>query len=507
MPRKSTGATLAESKPPVKHTHAKVGGGTLTHTHSPDDHRDTDNPAHDGLLKHPKLSEAGAVLRLDFAESTRIEAGEKRVPFLTVTQADFDDYGHFEVTPQDLQNVKRLFDDHARRQDVPALLDIEVFGEVNEEHNEHTGPGRAVGWVKALEFNGSDRLDAIVDLNPVGDQVLANDQYRYVSPELLRNWKDPELGVIYPLVATGLAFTNKPRLKSLGRIAASETTPAVSLLAMSEGPVTGPPRVAARQMLAENDPDDDGDDDGPCPPCVYQPPYSPIGCCPGFTRRGDADGDGTCLLAEKGCNGYLGVAQSGGVTPLPMAATTAFNEGNAMPESTSPEATEPTAPQTAPAPDAGSEPAEETQASANLSETSAILAAERAERQKLQNEVLAMREEIDRQKTAAKLAEANTRLERLAAEGKVTPAEVAIFSEKMAELAGPSAWLFEALDKRAPVIRFGEVGTAQQDTPGTSDAQRLDTAAKAHMAEAKQRGETVKYRDAVLHVSRVGYRG
>lgn len=486
-----------------KHTHAKAGGGTTTHSHDPGDHADNNDAAHAGLLKHPKLSEdAAAVIRLDFAEAVKFDGGEKRVPFLTATHAEFDDYGPFDVTPQDLKTVKRLFDEHARRQDVPALLDIEVFGEVNEEHHEYdAGPGRAVGWVKSLEFAGDDRLDAVVELNTVGDRILANDQYRYVSPELLRNWKDPELGVIYPLVATGLAFTNKPRLKSLGRIAASESAPAVSLLAFSEGPATGNPRAAVRTLLAEdNDPDNDGDDDGPCPPCQYQPPYSAIGCCPGYTRRpGDTDGDGTCVFADKGCNGYIGVNFGSGLTSLPIAAQ-AYSEGKPMPDEPTPEVQTP-----APTPtDPPAEPA--AQAEANLSETSAILAAERARTAKLETRVTELSESLARQQTAMKLAETTGKLEELARDGRITPAEVTELSEKVADLSGTSAWVLDMLAKRERVIEFGERGTAKSDAH-VSDEQRMDAAVRQHMAERKAQGETVKYRDALLAVSRNGYRG
>lgn len=420
---------------------------------------------------HERFAKNGAMLRLAFNEAGKFQAGEKRVPYLTTGSWEFDDYGLFEVTPQDIHTVKKLFDEHARRQDIPALLDVSNFGEANEDHHEFdsalVGGGRSVGWIKSLEVNDG-RLDAVVECNPVGDQLLANDQYRYVSPELLRNWKDPETGVIYPLVATGLAFTNKPRLKSLGRIAASEgNSPSVAVMAFSEGPATGNnPAEIARAVMAE----------------------------------GDIENPST-------------VTTGSSVTDPTTAAPTT-REGVPMPEPEAPPAetpAAPTEPAPAPAPEPTPAPAEPTtldaaETQANLSESKAILAAERAARQKLETEVIAMREELNQQKTAAKLAETNARLERLATEGKVTPAEVKTFSEKLPELAGPSAWVLDMMASRQPVIRFGEIGSAKEDA-SVSDATRLDTAARAFMAERKAQGETVKYRDAVLHVSGAGYRG
>jgi len=278
--------TMAEEKV-AEHVHLKKGGGQhLRHTDPPI----TDGHSHPGYLPFHKpdpnakgkpFAECSAMFALapqEFAEGTPL-------PFLTVGKRHFDDYGDFTVTSDDLRTMKELFDSRARGQDLPII---------NEAHD----PNRAIGWIKGLEFDGEDRLVAIPDWNPVGQRLVQNDEYRYTSPEILRGWLDPVSQARYPMIPAGLALTNYPRLKDLGRIAASED--GSYLMAFSERPIS----VEAARHLAFADPDADGDDDGPSGPCVNQPPF---GCCPGYTRRGDADGDGTCLLAEQ-CNGYRAIS-------------------------------------------------------------------------------------------------------------------------------------------------------------------------------------------------------
>jgi hypothetical protein len=274
--------TMAEEKV-AEHVHLKKGGGQhLRHTDPPI----TDGHTHPGYLAYKKpdpdakpkpfaeCSAMFAMAPMEFVEG-------KPLPFLTVGKRHFDDYGDFTVGPEDLRTMKELFDSGARGQDLPII---------NEAHD----PDRAIGWIKSLEFDGDDKLVAIPDWNPVGQTLIQSDEYRYTSPEILRGWLDPQSGVRYPMIPAGLALTNYPRLKDMGRIAASED--GSCLMAFSERPIS----VAAARHLAFADPDFDGDDDGPTGPCVNQPPF---GFCPGYTRRGDADGDGTCLLAEQ-CNGY-----------------------------------------------------------------------------------------------------------------------------------------------------------------------------------------------------------
>jgi hypothetical protein len=132
-------------------------------------------------------------------------------------------------------------------------------------------------------------------------------------------------------------------LKSLGRIACAEDgSPRAAVLAMGEAAGESPARAARLLMQEFGDPDaTTEDDDGPVPPCMYQPGQPATPSCPGFTRwPGDDDGDGTCLLATRGCNGYRAVQSDEYQPPWQ------FNEGPRMPDDGAGADPAPTTPQT-----------------------------------------------------------------------------------------------------------------------------------------------------------------
>lgn len=285
-----------------------------------------------------KAAETGQVIALSFA--VPITLADHTLPYLVEGDWDFPDssIGHLHVGQPELELVVKHFRESARGQDLP-VCDI--------DHIEPAFRGAAVGWVTDLtepyidqdpasKTYGKRRVDAHVDLNAVGEGLRENDQFRYVSPTLLRNWQHPSTGVTYPLIAAGvdvrtrkmvagedgkpveiersaLALTNKPRLKELGRWALSEAGDGTEAICLSLPVPTAQltsssPALVARQLTMADDPDNDGDDDGPVPPCVYQPSQIAYSPCPGFTRwPGDKDGDGVCLLATRGCNGYVSV--------------------------------------------------------------------------------------------------------------------------------------------------------------------------------------------------------
>jgi hypothetical protein len=145
-----------------------------------------------------------------------------------------------------------------------------------------------------------------VSLTKVGEGLIRADAFEYSSAELLPHYTDAETGVEHGLTLTGVALSNVPRIKELGSIELLDESRA-SLVACSEVSVSDPVAWAQDRKVCLADFDTDGDDDGPVPLCIYQPP---VGSCPGFTAfPGDTDGDGTCLMATRGCNGYRAVAE------------------------------------------------------------------------------------------------------------------------------------------------------------------------------------------------------
>ncbi len=339
--------------------------------------------ADDSAVAKAAMAEA-AVLALRFGEQATLAEGQP-IDYLCTgewTFASLNDGKPITVTRDDLAVVKRLFDENAYGQHLPII-------------DEHHDPNRAVGWIKSLDWHPSDpeRLVAYPDWNEGSDKLVESGQYAYTSPVLLLNWRNPETGEVHPVVpggigldpadpagGSGLALTNHPKIKRLSaRFVAGEKASAAVVGFSEAGTVhDGKPADCVRALLA--DMDADGDDDGPVPCCIYQPPY---GHCPGYTRwPGDTDGDGVCLMATRDCNGYIACSDDTQAPPPPYlsmyATQTTNHEGHRMAGETP---TNPAAPPAAPPPvNTGPDP----QQQADLSEMRKLLAAEQAERKALQ---------------------------------------------------------------------------------------------------------------------------
>ncbi len=93
------------------------------------------------------------------------------------------------------------------------LIDIAL----DESHN--WGP--APGWITNV-IAEDDGVYAEVQWTPLGQKLLAEDQYRYVSPEWFWTWKRASDGKIFKHVLTGCALTNKPFFRELPPIAMAE---------------------------------------------------------------------------------------------------------------------------------------------------------------------------------------------------------------------------------------------------------------------------------------------
>lgn len=308
---------------------------------------------------------------------------------------------------------------------------------------------------------------------------------------------------------------------------------------------------------------------GQLAPCCYQPPYSDIARCPGFTRS-DPDNDGDsdcCLMAGRGCNGYIPLVlvesraafvspqsptyyreRSGGpelsdktstkkedqpaVTASepaqpatepaaePAPATPAADASQTQPAD-SPPATEPApaAEPTEPAAKAEPEPAGAgAQAAANLAEVQSILAAERREREAMATRLAAAEQSVQterdarlRMEAATKLAEVAGRVESLVRTGRITPAQRDLLMAEPAKFTEDEGLLkvLEAAPENG-AVDMRERGSGAEESVPESD--RLERAAKALMAERQQSVDPndsnffPNYKRALLDVGRTGYR-
>lgn len=477
-----------------------------------------------------QMAEGGALIAV---AGSSVDLSERTVPYLTTGHWEFPDYGTVDVDPAKLLSVVQHFRDNVRGQDLP-LCDV--------DHVDPIYRGLAVGWVKDLvpdDAANPTRLDAVVELNEVGDGLIEQDRVRYVSPTLMRDWIDPATGVMYPLVAAGvdvrtrsadgadgsaLAFTNMPRLKQLGRIACAEDgSPRAAVLAMGEAAGDSPARAARLLMQEFGDADvATEDDDGPVPPCMYQPGQPATPSCPGFTRwPGDDDGDGTCLLATRDCNGYRAVQSDEYQPPWQ------FNEGPRMPDDGAgadpAPTTQPAQPQSDPAqpgqapqpanPQTPQQPAQPAvqptppaQGQADDREAQVIRAAEtqrfeqrirasETAREAAETRLAAVEKQLRDMHMAEKLGRIGDRLSMALRQGKIDHAEFERLTapDNLVKFAENDtlAFVLEAIEARpaSSAIPMGEIGSGGVPTQNGQEAgKRLTAKAQEIMASAAVRG-------------------
>jgi hypothetical protein len=109
------------------------------------------------------------------------------------------------ITAETLLAIKKAFDDRVKGPVAP----------LNLEHDDD----RPVGWVKGLELSDDGQaLYALFEITePDIREKVKNGTYRYLSSELLFNWRDPETKQEYD-VLDGLALTVRPYIKNMDPI-------------------------------------------------------------------------------------------------------------------------------------------------------------------------------------------------------------------------------------------------------------------------------------------------
>jgi phage I-like protein len=129
-------------------------------------------------------------------------------------------HGNFEMTPDDLAEMVTHFADGVGMVQGSNKLPIN-YG--------HDLSGKAAGWITALRTeSGGNELWADVEWTPYGTQMLADAEFRYISPEWNPRsfpYQDPEDEDLWlNNVFTGAGLTNIPLFKKLKPIMASRVT-------------------------------------------------------------------------------------------------------------------------------------------------------------------------------------------------------------------------------------------------------------------------------------------
>ncbi len=125
---------------------------------------------------------------------------------------DHPQYGHFDITEQDIDAFIQSFNNKVRKVDIA----------VDQEHMPEKG---AAGWYKALNKvfeDGKTKLKASVEWTKLGVQLIKDGIFKYFSPEFDFQYEDLETHEQFGNVLLGGALTNRPYFKSLAPVALSE---------------------------------------------------------------------------------------------------------------------------------------------------------------------------------------------------------------------------------------------------------------------------------------------
>jgi len=154
------------------------------------------------------------------------------VQVLRVGKFKHPSYGDFEITKQTLSEMKTNFDKRVRGVDIC----FDYFHKSDEE---------AAGWPSKLELreDGQSLWATGVDWTPKATQKLAEREIRYFSPDFAFKWTDPETNTVYKNVLFGGGLTNRPFVKEMESIVASEIE--------TENPNKGDKKMSDAEKLAE----------------------------------------------------------------------------------------------------------------------------------------------------------------------------------------------------------------------------------------------------------------
>jgi hypothetical protein len=139
-------------------------------------------------------------------------------------------YGKFVITPADIQAMERNFKAGVRGVDIAVDY-------------KHASEDIAAGWFKELFIKPGNELWAKVDWTPNGSRVLAEKEFRYISPDFIFNYTDNETLKKFGPVLLGAGLTNRPTIKNMEPVVLSET-PIIN-------PSQGNKKMDVKNMTAE----------------------------------------------------------------------------------------------------------------------------------------------------------------------------------------------------------------------------------------------------------------
>jgi hypothetical protein len=129
------------------------------------------------------------------------------VPVFPEAEVEHPEYGTLTFDRKTLLQYVKHFADRVRKIDVPCDIDHENKA--------------AAGWLTNLYYVEGDGVFADVEWNRMGQELLSDKRYRYLSPQF-GEFVDEESGETYKNVLIALTLTNFPFLKAMGPVSLSE---------------------------------------------------------------------------------------------------------------------------------------------------------------------------------------------------------------------------------------------------------------------------------------------
>jgi len=119
-------------------------------------------------------------------------------------------WGSFEVTEAGNKEFVTNFNAHVYQKHIA----------LDAEHE--TKVSGAVGYLEELSMNDDGSVEAAVDWTPRGKKLIAEDAFKFISPEWYEQWTDPATQQEYENVIIGGALTTRPFFKGLRSLVANE---------------------------------------------------------------------------------------------------------------------------------------------------------------------------------------------------------------------------------------------------------------------------------------------
>lgn len=149
------------------------------------------------------------IFPFEFDDKSIDPAIPDKIHLIPIGQWEHDLYGPIIINNSDIREFQQNFNAGVRN-GVFITAGHEGFQELP-----------AVGWITEVESR-DDGLWGSVAWNPSGEKALTEKEFKFFSPEMCRDYEDPQTHEFYRNVITGGALTKSPYFKELQQIVFSD---------------------------------------------------------------------------------------------------------------------------------------------------------------------------------------------------------------------------------------------------------------------------------------------